>query len=166
VLQNEEQHRVLLSLRRTATDAIGMSQRMEHLLHPWVTFLIMPIFALGNAGVALNAEALNPFTDTLGTGIFFGLVAGKPTGIFLASWLAVKCRIAVLPRDVGWLPLMGVVCLGGIGFTMSIFIDTLAFAGTPATVDAAKISILVASASAALLGCGVISLHRAMSKKC
>jgi NhaA family Na+:H+ antiporter len=160
VLQNENQHRALLQLRRTATDAIGMSQRMEHLLHPWVTFLIMPVFALGNAGVALHAEALNPFATTLGTGIFLGLVVGKPVGIFLASWLAVKSRIAVLPTDVRWLPLAGVVCMGGIGFTMSIFIDTLAFAGTTATVDVAKISILVASTCAALLGGAVINITK------
>jgi NhaA family Na+:H+ antiporter len=165
VLQNEEQHRALLRLRRTATDAIGMSQRMEHLLHPWVTFLIMPIFALGNAGVALHAAALNPFAGTLGTGIFLGLVVGKPVGIFLASWLAVRCRIAVLPRDVRWMPLAGVVGMGGIGFTMSIFIDTLAFAGAPAIVDNAKISILIASTCAALLGGAVINVHRMVRER-
>lgn len=157
VLQNEEQHHVLMKLRRTATDAIGMSQRMEHLLHPWITFLVMPIFALGNAGVEIHAAALNPFATTLGTGIFLGLVVGKPVGIFIASWLAVKCRVAVLPHDVRWMSLLGVVCMGGIGFTMSIFIDTLAFAGSPEIVASAKISILVASACAALLGFAVIN---------
>jgi len=156
VLQNEQQHHALVKLRRTATDAIGMSQRMEHLMHPWVTFLVMPIFALGNAGVAINPAALNPFASTLGMGVFFGLVAGKPIGICLASWLAVKLRVAVLPRDVRWMSLWGVVCMGGIGFTMSIFIDTLAFAGSAATIDSAKIAILVASTCAALLGYGVI----------
>lgn len=158
VLQNEEQHRILLKLRRTATDAIGMSQRMEHVLHPYVTFLIMPVFALGNAGVTIQPEALNIFATTLGTGIFAGLVIGKPVGIFLASWLAVKCRIAVLPRDVKWTPLLGVVCMGGIGFTMSIFIDTLAFADNSAIAGSAKIAILVASLCAGLLGWLVISL--------
>ncbi len=159
VLQNEDQHHALLQLRRTATDAIGMSQRMEHLLHPWVTFLVMPVFALANAGVELHAEALNPFASTLGTGVFLGLVVGKPVGIFAASWLAVKCRVAVLPRDVRWMPLLGVVCMGGIGFTMSIFIDTLAFSGRPEIVAGAKISILVASACAAALGFAVINAH-------
>jgi NhaA family Na+:H+ antiporter len=157
VLQNEQQHHALMKLRRTATDGIGMSQRMEHLLHPWVTFLVMPIFALANAGVEIQPAALNPFTTTLGTGIFLGLVAGKPLGIFAASWLAVKCRIAVLPRDVRWMPLVGVVCMGGIGFTMSIFIDTLAFAGSPEIIASAKIAILVASACAAVLGLVVIN---------
>ena len=160
VWQNEQQHHALLKLRRTVTDAIGLSQRMEHVLHPWVTFIVMPIFALANAGVALHGPALNPFASTLGTGIFLGLVVGKPAGIFLASWLAVKCRIAVLPRDVRWIPLLGVVCMGGIGFTMSIFIDTLAFAGRPEVVDSAKISILIASACAAILGFAVIYTHR------
>ncbi len=165
VLQNEGQHHALLKLRRTATDAIGMSQRMEHLLHPWVTFLVMPVFALGNAGVELHTSALNPFATTLGTGIFLGLVIGKPLGIFAASWLAVRCRIAVLPRDVRWMPLIGVVCMGGIGFTMSIFIDTLAFAGSPDIVASAKISILVASACAAVMGFAVINSHRAFRKR-
>ncbi len=160
VLQNEHQHHALLRLRRTVTDAIGLSQRMEHLLHPWVTFLIMPVFALANAGVEVDIASLNPFATSLGTGVFLGLVLGKPVGIFLASWLAVRCRIAVLPRDVRWMSLLGVVCMGGIGFTMSIFIDTLAFAGKPEIVASAKISILVASGCAALLGFAIIGAFR------
>lgn len=165
VLCNEDQHHALLELRRTATSAIGMSQRMEHLLHPYITFIIMPVFALGNAGVELHAEAFNVLATTLGTGIFLGLVVGKPVGIFLASWLAVKCRIAVLPRGVKWAPLIGVVCMGGIGFTMSIFIDTLAFVGRPEVVDAAKISILAASATAALVGWAVVSGFEALRNR-
>ncbi len=125
----------------------------------------MPIFALGNAGVELHADAFNIFATSLGTGIFLGLVVGKPVGIFLASWLAVKCRIAVLPRGVKWAPLIGVVCMGGVGFTMSIFIDTLAFAGQPEIVDAAKISILVASTSAAVLGWAVVSGFEALRSR-
>jgi NhaA family Na+:H+ antiporter len=158
VLTNEEQHRALLRLRRTCTGAIGMSQRMEHLLHPYITFIVLPIFALGNAGVALSPELLNPFSSTLGIGIFLGLVVGKPVGIFAASWLAVRCRIAILPRGVRWLPMWGVVCMGGIGFTMSIFIDTLAFSAAPEIVAAAKVSILTASATAALVGWATVSI--------
>lgn len=165
VLQNEEQHHSLLKLRHAATDAIGMSQRMEHLLHPYVTFIIMPIFALGNAGVEIHADALNIFATTLGTGIFLGLVVGKPVGIFLASWLAVKLKIAVLPRGIKWAPLLGVACMGGIGFTMSIFIDTLAFAGEQAIINQAKISILIASVSAALLGYLVISVFEGVRNR-
>lgn len=164
VLQNEDQHHALLRIKRTATDAIGMSQRLEHMLHPWVTFFVMPVFALANAGVDLDAASLNPFATPLGTGIFLGLVAGKPLGILLASWLAVKCRLAVLPRDVRWMPLAGVVCMGGIGFTMSIFIDTLAFAPTPDIVDSAKIYILIASTCAAVLGFVVIKWAATMRK--
>jgi NhaA family Na+:H+ antiporter len=142
-----------------------MSQRMEHLLHPWVTFLIMPVFALANAGVEFHLSALDPFAGSLATGIFLGLVVGKPLGIFLASWLAVKSGMAVLPRDVRWMPLLGVVCLGGVGFTMSIFIDTLAFAGNKTIIDDAKIAILVASGCAALIGYTVINIHRAARKR-
>jgi NhaA family Na+:H+ antiporter len=134
-----------------------MSQRMEYLLHPWVTFIILPIFALGNAGVGIEFSALNIFASSLGTGIFLGLVVGKPVGIVLASWLAVKSRIAVLPRGIGWAPLIGVACMGGVGFTMSIFIDVLAFAGNQATIDSAKIAILLSSVVAGALGYAVIS---------
>lgn len=165
VLQNEVQHKTLLKLRRAVTDTIGMSQRMEHLLYPWVTFLVMPVFALANAGVEIDAASLNPFATTLGTGIFLGLVVGKPVGIFAASWLAVRCRVAVLPRDVRWTPLIGVVCMGGIGFTMSIFIDTLAFSGSPDIVASAKITILVASACAGVLGFTVINSFGRVRKR-
>jgi NhaA family Na+:H+ antiporter len=161
VLMNEEQHHTLLEMRRVATDSIGMSQRMEHLLHPWITFLIMPIFALANSGVEINADSLGVFTTSLGWGILGGLVLGKPIGIFLASWLAVKCKIAVLPSGIRWAPLLGVACVGGIGFTMSIFIDTLAFAGAPIIAGQAKIVILAASTIAGLLGFGVISVSNA-----
>ncbi len=164
VMQNEEQHGALLRIRRSATDAIGMSQRLEHLVHPWVTFFVMPVFALANAGVDLSAASFNPFASSLGTGIFLGLVAGKPLGILAASWLAVKCRLAVLPRDVRWMPLAGVVCMGGIGFTMSIFIDTLAFAGSPDVVDSAKMYILIASGCAAILGFAVLRWAAAIRK--
>ncbi len=165
VLLNEAQHHALLQLRRTATGAIGMSQRMEHLLNPWVTFIIMPVFALGNAGVEITAGALRMLTSTLGAGILLGLVAGKPLGIFLASWLAVKMKIAALPRGVKWLPLLGVACMGGIGFTMSIFIDTLAFAGAPEVANQAKISILVASVSAGVVGYLFITLFEAVRNR-
>jgi NhaA family Na+:H+ antiporter len=162
VLMNEHQHHALLEMRRTATDAIGMSQRMEHLLHPWITFLIMPIFALANSGVEINSESMGVFATSLGWGILGGLVLGKPIGIFLASWLAVRFKIAVLPRGAHWIPLLGVACVGGIGFTMSIFIDTLAFADAPAVARQAKIVILAASAFAGLLGFGVINVFHTL----
>ena len=93
----------------------------------------MPVFALANAGVAIGSvENLDIFrysadAGSVGMGIFFGLLIGKPLGIFLASWLAVKSRLAVMPEGATWRMLLAVACLGGIGFTMSLFVDSLAF---------------------------------------
>ena len=140
---------------------------MEHLLGPWVNFVIMPIFALANAGVEFTSlEALNIFATPMGWGIFFGLVVGKPLGIFTASAIAIKCRFGEKPEGASWAMLFAVACLGGIGFTMSIFIDTLAFEGMNAVIDRGKIAILMASISAALLGMALISaIHRIEGKK-
>ena len=137
-----------------------MSHRMEHLLMPYVNFIIMPIFALVNAGVHIeSAEYFNifeysPEIGSVGMGIFFGLVFGKPLGISLFSYLSLKLGLAEKPAGATWPMLIAVACLGGIGFTMSIFVDNLAF-------DAAthfdyickgKIAILMASTMAAVLG--------------
>lgn len=117
----------------------------------------MPVFALANAGVPIaSAEYLNIFhhtsaTGSVGMGVFFGLVAGKPLGIFLASWAAVRTKLAVMPEGASWRMLLAVACLGGIGFTMSIFVDSLAYSDAD-LIDRGKIAILMGSASAALLG--------------
>lgn len=159
VLSNENQHHSLLQLRRVATDTISMSQRMEHLLNPYVTFLIMPIFALANAGVEIKSLAeLNIFSNTLGWGIFLGLMIGKPVGIFTASYLAVKTKLGTMPSGSSWKMLFAVACLGGIGFTMSIFIDTLAFAGEQMLIDEGKIAVLLGSVASAVLGVILIGL--------
>ena len=163
VLSNENQHYSLLQLRRLATDTISMSQRMEHLLNPYVTFLIMPIFALANAGVEIKSpDELNIFSNTLGWGVFLGLMIGKPLGIFSASFLAVKTGLGTMPANSNWKMLFAVACLGGIGFTMSIFIDTLAFAGQLTIIDEGKIAVLLGSVASAVLGVVLIGL---LSKK-
>ena len=120
----------------------------------------MPIFALANAGVHIpSAEYFNIFEYTpeigsIGMGIFFGLLIGKPIGISLFSYLAVKLGIAERPSGASWLMLIAVACLGGIGFTMSIFVDNLAFDKlTQQTfIDMGKIAILMASTTAAIVG--------------
>ena len=158
VTRNDEQHHDLVEIRQLATQAMGMSQRFEHLLNPYVTFIIMPIFALANAGVEISGwHELAIFSNTLGLGVFFGLLLGKPLGIFGASWIAVKLKLAAKPQG-SWKMLFAVACLGGIGFTMAIFVDTLAFASNPAIVDEGKISILMGSIAAALLGTMLILL--------
>ena len=160
---NEEHRYYLRMMSSLATDSVGMSFRLEHLLAPYVTFLIMPIFAFANAGVSIDSLEyfrifhVTPQAGAVGTGIFFGLLVGKPLGIFLASWLAVKTKLAEMPEGAGWKMLFAVACLGGIGFTMSIFVDTLAFADAE-IVSRGKIAILMGSFASAVLGTVLIFL--------
>lgn len=127
-------------------------QRMEHALSPWVTFLIIPIFALSNAGIDLGEIRVGEsLRQPVTLGVIFGLVIGKFLGISVFSWLAVKLRIGRLPSGVKWLHLLGVAWLGGIGFTMSLFITQLAFAD-PLVKEQAKLGILLASALSAGIG--------------
>ncbi len=154
---NEEQRFCLRRMSQLATRSVGMSYRLEHALSPYVTFLIMPIFALANAGVPItSAEYLNIFhysheIGSVGMGVFFGLLIGKPVGIFAASWCAVKARLAEMPQGASWPMLLAVACLGGIGFTMSLFVDSLAFTEND-LIDRGKIAILMGSMAAAIVG--------------
>jgi NhaA family Na+:H+ antiporter len=126
--------------------------RVEATLHPWVAYGIMPLFALANAGVSLQGLALgDPASRAVSAGIAVALVVGKPLGIVLAAWLAVKSGIAALPAAVSWRGLLLVGLLGGIGFTMSIFIANLSFAD-PDLVASAKLAVLIGSAVAGLSG--------------
>ncbi|HYH92736.1 MAG TPA: Na+/H+ antiporter NhaA [Candidatus Saccharimonadales bacterium] len=119
-------------------------QRMEHALHPWVAFLIVPLFALANAGVAITGDPVATATEPIVLGILLGLIVGKQVGITLATWLVVRAGIATLPTGVTWRHIYGVAWLGGIGFTMSLFVADLAFGEAP-TLGFAKIGILAAS---------------------
>lgn len=164
---NEEHRFYLRQMRRMSSGSIGMSYRLENVLSPYVTFLVMPIFALANAGVEITSlEYVNIFQHSaeigsVGMGVFFGLVVGKPLGIFLASWGAVKSGLAVMPQGATWRLLLAVACLGGIGFTMSLFVDSLAYTD-PGLVDRGKIAILMGSTAAAVVGSLLILL---LSKK-
>jgi len=133
----------------------GFLERAEHALLPWTTYAIVPLFGLVNAGVAFDLTAARSLGEPLALGILAGLVVGKPVGILLASWLAVRWRIAALPSAVNWRHLAGAGCLAGIGFTMSVFVAELAFEGA-ALVDSAKIGILLSSLVSALLGAAVL----------
>lgn len=126
--------------------------RVQASLHPWVTFGVMPLFALANAGVALGG-AQEPVAGAalLATAVALALVAGKPLGVLAACWLAVRLRLCALPPGMGWGGLLLTGLLAGIGFTMAIFIATLAF-DNAAMLDAAKRGVLLASGLAALLG--------------
>ena len=124
---------------------------LEHALHPWVVFAIMPLFALANAGVPLGEGIAEALTSPVALGIVAGLVVGKQLGITLFAWLAVKSGISELPRGISWRQVYGAGWLAGIGFTMSLFISDLAFPDSP-LVDVAKLGILVASLIAGVVG--------------
>jgi NhaA family Na+:H+ antiporter len=131
-------------------------QRLERNLNPWVAYLIVPVFAFANAGVTIRGNLIDALTDSVSVGIVLGLLLGKPLGITLFSWIAVRTRIADLPFGVTWRSLFATSWLAGIGFTMSLFIATAAF--DDVLLSTAKIGILVASAVAALIGSGLVAL--------
>ncbi len=160
---NELQRFYLRRMHDLTANSVGMSDRLEHALTPYVNFLIMPIFALTNAGVEIGSlEYLNifhysPEIGSVGMGVFFGLLIGKPLGIFLASWGAVRSGLAEMPEGATWRMLLAVACLGGIGFTMSLFVDALAYTDLD-LIDRGKIAILMGSTAAAILGSLLILL--------
>ncbi|MBX2820568.1 MAG: Na+/H+ antiporter NhaA [Rhodothermaceae bacterium] len=127
-------------------------ERMEHGLHSWVAFGVMPIFALANAGVAIAGDVLSELmSNAVFWGIFLGLFAGKPLGIVAMVWIVVKTKIAELPKGVSWRHIIGAGALAGIGFTMALFIANLAFSD-PKTLEIAKLGILTASLASGILG--------------
>ncbi|MCF2517568.1 Na+/H+ antiporter NhaA [Dyadobacter sp. CY351] len=127
-------------------------EKLEHFLVNPVNFVIMPIFALANTNIQFEAGMLEGLTTVLGIGIIAGLVIGKPVGITIFSWIAVKLGIARMPNNASWLHIIGVGMLGGIGFTMSIFIALLSFAGKDLILSEAKFSILTASIISGIFG--------------
>jgi NhaA family Na+:H+ antiporter len=135
---------------------------LEHALHPWVVFAIMPLFALANAGVPLGASIAETLTSPVTLGIVAGLVIGKQLGITLFAWLAVKSGVSELPTGISWRQVYGAGWLAGIGFTMSLFISDLAFSDS-SLVGAAKLGILAASLLAGMAGWTI--LRRASSPR-
>ena len=132
---------------------------LEHALHPWVAYAILPIFAFANAGVSLAGMSVDSFTHPVPMGIAVGLLLGKTVGVFGLTWLAVKLRMAALPEGAGWGQILGVAILCGIGFTMSLFVGSLAFA--PGSSDYAgmdRMGILTGSFFAAVIGYAVIAM--------
>jgi Na+:H+ antiporter, NhaA family len=135
----------------THDDDTSPSYRVQHFLHKPVAFLIMPLFALANTGIVLSGNWADSLLTSNSVGILVGLVLGKPLGIVLCTLLAVKLRVSQLPSEVGWKHIIGAGFLGGIGFTMSIFITLLAF-GDPDLIQSSKISILLSSLVAGATG--------------
>jgi NhaA family Na+:H+ antiporter len=154
-----ERFAAISALSRTLDAANSPIQRFEHMVHPWVAFGIVPVFALFNAGVAIDASAIQALLFPVPLGIIAGLVIGKPAGIVVASWLAVQSGLATLPRGVSWRHVWGTAWLAGIGFTMALFISGLAF--TDSGLDSqAKLGILLGSLVSAILGISILRTTR------
>ncbi|MBO4264333.1 MAG: Na+/H+ antiporter NhaA [Bacteroidales bacterium] len=173
---NGPQKHCLRQLEHIAHGTMDMSYRLEHALSPWVSFLIMPVFALANAGVEITDISYfnvlaHSASGSVPMGIFFGLLLGKPLGITLFSALAIHLKIGTMPEKASWPMFMAVACLGGIGFTMSIFVDTLSFSGQNPEIaaqmrDAGKVAVLLGSLAAGIMGSLLIQVvHRFEHKK-
>ncbi|TDV70220.1 Na+/H+ antiporter NhaA [Pseudomonas sp. LP_7_YM] len=144
---------------KTGKDVPSPLQQLEHGLHPWVAYGILPLFAFANAGVSLSGVTLQSFTHHVPMGIATGLLLGKTLGVFGLTWLAIKTGLATLPAGANWGQVMGVSILCGIGFTMSLFVGSLAF--VPAESEYAgmdRMGILTGSVLAALIGYGVTAM--------
>ena len=141
-------------------NTFSLSKTMEHDLHPWVEFLILPLFAFVNAGVDLRGMSLAQMTGNVPLGIMLGLFMGKQIGVFGFSWLAIKSRLASLPSGSTWRQLYGVTVLTGIGFTMSLFIDSLAFEDDMIYQYADKLAVLLGSFLSGLAGYLVLRSSR------
>ena len=154
-LTTPEQHQTIEKIKKLSTDAETPLQKIEYSLHPWVAFVIMPLFALANAGMHIGPDFFSGLINPVSTGIIAGLLIGKFVGVFSFTWLLVKLGVAELPDGAGWPHIAGVAILAGVGFTMSLFITGLAFENID-LVDQAKYGILIASVLAGTFGIVVL----------
>jgi Na+:H+ antiporter, NhaA family len=150
-LANRERHRIATHMKTAVEHVETPLQQLEHALQPWVTVVVMPVFALANAGVTLDAGIGWMLLDPVALGILLGLLVGKPVGIAVSTWLVIRAGLAGMPAGVSWSHFWAVGCLAGIGFTMSLFITGLAFPQGPLLL-AAKVGILAASTIAGTIG--------------
>lgn len=149
----------VFELESNCEKVMAPMQRLEHGLTPWVAYFIMPIFALANAGLAIDPELLGVLFNPITLGIILGLFIGKQIGITLFAWLSVKFKFSELPEGVSWKKIYGVACLGGIGFTMSLFISNLAY-GVDIYQQEAKLGILIASLLSGILGAVILKMDK------
>ena len=157
MLTDELQQSAVIALEEACEQVQAPLQKLEHALHPWVALLIMPVFALANAGVSLTSGGV-PGAGAVTFGIVLGLALGKPLGLLASCWIATRAGIAALPNGVSWRHMLGVGLLAGVGFTMSLFVASLAFEDA-GLLGAAEIGILLASLLAG--AAGVVALSRA-----
>ena len=148
----KEYLREVYSIRRVSSASIPPTIRLENALHAFVYFFVLPLFAFSNAGVVLSGMSFTQIaTSPVAVGVFLGLLVGKPLGIFLATWITVRLGFSSLPNGVQWGHIVGVSALGGVGFTMAIFVTNLSFTD-PQIAAVAKTSILAASIVAGAIG--------------
>jgi NhaA family Na+:H+ antiporter len=143
-LMTSDQHHIIEEIKSLSLDAQTPLQKIEYSLHPWVAFLIMPLFAIANSGMHIGSDFFSALINPVSAGVMVGLVVGKLVGVFGFTWVMVRFGIADLPRLVSWKHIFGVALLAGVGFTMSLFVTNLAFADAH-HIDAAKYGILLAS---------------------
>ncbi len=145
-------------LRTLGNESVPMLERFEHALHPWSSFIILPVFALSSAGIVIRSDTLSAAAEsTVSIGVVAGLIGGNIIGIPLGAWIATRLGLARLPDMVTWPHVIGAAAFAAIGFTVSIFVATLAY-DDQALVDQAKLGILVASITAALIGALILRL--------
>ena len=164
VMNDQEQQVAIDALEDDCEKVQPPLYRLEQGLHPWVTFLIMPLFALANAGVVFSGGIAQNLSAPVSLGVALGLLLGKPIGIVLASWIAVKVGLAMLPTGVTWNHIHGAGWLGGIGFTMSLFIAALAFP-EPELLAMSKFGILAGSLLAGITGFAILLRTRVQSTR-
>ena len=158
------QYQVIQNIYQLTKAAGTPLQKLEYQLHPWVSFVIMPLFALANAGIILDEKLMQSiFSSGITMGVFWGLTAGKLLGVVIFCWLMVKLRLSALPEGMTWGHLWGIGLLAGVGFTMSLFVTTLAFK-EPQAVAAAKAGILAASIISGVAGYFVLKKVSRYSK--
>ncbi|NOU58183.1 Na+/H+ antiporter NhaA [Marinifilum caeruleilacunae] len=145
------------SIESNCLKVLSPLQRLEHDFHPWVAYMIVPLFAFANAGVIIDTDLTSRVFEPVSIGIILGLFVGKPLGIFFFSWIGVKLKIAQKPSEICWSQILGIGFLGGIGFTMSFFVSQLAFAD-PEVLSLAKFAVLIASLMSGVIGFLILKL--------
>ncbi|RVT98423.1 Na+/H+ antiporter NhaA [Mucilaginibacter limnophilus] len=151
ILTTPKQHEIIEHIKGLSIAAQTPLQKIESALHPWVAFVIMPVFALANSGIIIESDFLKNLANPVSIGVTVGLVIGKFTGVLLFTWLLVKSKFAELPERATWRHIVGISALAGIGFTMSLFVSSLAFSDSK-MVEQAKYGILIASLIAGTAG--------------
>lgn len=152
ILSEHQKTEAVIAIEEAIRDVEPPLVQVEHSLQPWVTFVVMPMFALSNAGVTITGNLIETITNPVSLGVIFGLIVGKQVGITLFSYLMVRLGLSQLPEGLTWRHIHGVSILAGIGFTVSLFVTELAYTNNHHMVDSAKVGILIASFIAGCIG--------------